>query len=41
MVNDSTPPPNAQFHSSWQNNCVTYVNAHSADLGFAAGEHKP
>ncbi len=27
MVNDSMPRPDARFHA-WQNNFVTYVNAH-------------
>jgi hypothetical protein len=37
MANDYTPRPYAQFHA-WQNNLVTYVNGHLADLGLAAGD---
>ncbi len=40
MANDSIPCPDAQFHA-WQNNFVTYVNGHPADLGLATGEHEP
>ena len=37
MANDSIPRPVAQFHT-WQNNFVTYVNGHLADLRLAAGD---
>ena len=36
MASDSIPRPAAQFHSR-QNNFVTYVNGHLADLGLEAG----
>ena len=36
MANDYIPRPNARFHA-WQNNVVTYVNGHLADLRLAAG----
>ena len=36
MANDYIPRPDARFHA-WQNNLVTYVNGHLADLGLAAG----
>ena len=36
MANDYIPRPHARFHA-WQNNFVTYVNGHLADLGLAAG----
>ena len=36
MAKDYIPRPDARFHA-WQNNFVTYVNGHLADLGFAAG----
>jgi len=32
MANDYMPRPDARFHA-WQNNFVTYVNDHLADLG--------
>lgn len=37
MANDCTPHPAAQFHAR-QNNFVTYVDGHPADLGLAAGD---
>ena len=37
MANDYIPGPDGDFHG-WQNNFVTYVNAHSPDLGPAAGD---
>jgi len=36
MANDYIPRPAAGFHAG-QNNFVTYVNGHLADLGLAAG----
>lgn len=40
MANDYITRPDAQFHAG-QNNFVTYVNDHLADLGLATGEHEP
>ena len=37
MANDYIPRPDARFHA-WQNNLVTYVNAHLAEMGLAAGD---
>ena len=34
MANDYIPRPDARFHA-WQNNFVTYVNGHLAELGLA------
>ncbi len=36
MANVCTPRPDAQFND-WQNNLVTYIYTHPADLGFPAG----
>ena len=35
MANDSIPRPDARLHP-WENNFVTYVNGHPADLALAA-----
>ena|GEM_PF-6290308 len=40
MANDYIPRPDARFHA-WQNNFVTYVNGHLADLALAAGDPPP
>lgn len=40
MANDFIPRSDPPFHAR-QNNFVRYVNGHAADLGLAAGEHKP
>lgn len=37
MANDYIPGPDGDFHA-WQNNFVTYVNGHLADLGLIAGD---
>jgi len=37
MAGDYIHAGDAQFHA-WQNNFVTYVNNHLADLGLVAGE---
>ena len=37
MAGDYIPAGDAQFHA-WQNNFITYVNAHLADLGLVAGD---
>ena len=36
MANDSIPRPDGRFHAR-QNNFVTYVNGHLADVGLAPG----
>jgi len=40
MARDYVPSPDGDFHA-WQNNFVTYVNAHLADLGLVAGDVAP
>ncbi len=40
MARDYIPAPDGDFHI-WQNNFVTYVNTHLADLGLAAGDVAP
>ena len=40
MARDYVPSPDGDFHI-WQNNFVTYVNAHLADLGLIAGDVAP
>jgi len=40
MGNNYIPGPDGDFHA-WQNDFVTYVNAHLADLGLAAGDVAP
>ena len=40
MARDYIPAPDGDFHN-WQNNFVTYVNAHLADLGLVAGDVAP
>ena len=37
MGNDYIPRPAARLHA-WQDNFVTYVNGHLADLGLATGD---
>jgi len=40
MARDYIPAPDGDFHI-WQNNFVTYVNTHLADLGLVAGDVAP
>jgi hypothetical protein len=37
MAKDYIPGPDGDFHA-WQNNFITYVNTHLADLGLVAGD---